>query len=195
VSRVRRILHPTDFSRASSAAFNRAVDMAKGNRAAAGRARHVARDPGHGGRIRLALGLRGHGRGGARLWPGAARRAGEEGQAGGGAGQRRPIWWSSERTDARASPSCSWAASRAVSWPSHPVRSSRSDGSSDVEAALADSLAGVCGEPVEVLRLCPLGGLDPDGKDPKAFRTFVIGHPRWYLFTAEDMPEMLGGPA
>jgi nucleotide-binding universal stress UspA family protein len=33
MSRIRRILHPTDFSRASSAAFRRAVDMAKGNRA------------------------------------------------------------------------------------------------------------------------------------------------------------------
>lgn len=31
--RIRRILHPTDFSRASSAAYKRAVDMAKGNRA------------------------------------------------------------------------------------------------------------------------------------------------------------------
>jgi nucleotide-binding universal stress UspA family protein len=33
MSRIRRILHPTDFSRASTAAFRRAVDMAKGNRA------------------------------------------------------------------------------------------------------------------------------------------------------------------
>ena len=33
MSRIRRIMHPTDFSRASSAAFKRAVDMAKGNRA------------------------------------------------------------------------------------------------------------------------------------------------------------------
>jgi nucleotide-binding universal stress UspA family protein len=33
MSRIRRILHPTDFSRASTAAFKRAVDMAKGNRA------------------------------------------------------------------------------------------------------------------------------------------------------------------
>jgi nucleotide-binding universal stress UspA family protein len=33
MSRIRRILHPTDFSRASSAAFKRAVDMAKANRA------------------------------------------------------------------------------------------------------------------------------------------------------------------
>lgn len=33
MSRIRRILHPTDFSRASSGAFKRAVDMAKGNRA------------------------------------------------------------------------------------------------------------------------------------------------------------------
>jgi nucleotide-binding universal stress UspA family protein len=33
MSRIRRILHPTDFSRASSAAYRRAVDMAKGNRA------------------------------------------------------------------------------------------------------------------------------------------------------------------
>jgi nucleotide-binding universal stress UspA family protein len=31
--RVRRILHPSEFSRASSAAFRRAVDMAKTNRA------------------------------------------------------------------------------------------------------------------------------------------------------------------
>ncbi|HSL52153.1 MAG TPA: universal stress protein [Candidatus Deferrimicrobiaceae bacterium] len=33
MSRIRRILHPTDFSKASSGAFKRAVDMAKGNRA------------------------------------------------------------------------------------------------------------------------------------------------------------------
>jgi len=33
MSRIRRILHPTDFSRASAAAFKLAVDMAKGNRA------------------------------------------------------------------------------------------------------------------------------------------------------------------
>jgi nucleotide-binding universal stress UspA family protein len=33
MSRIRRILHPTDFSKASSAAYKRAVDMAKGNRA------------------------------------------------------------------------------------------------------------------------------------------------------------------
>ena len=33
MSRIRRILHPTDFSRASSAAFKRAVELAKGNRA------------------------------------------------------------------------------------------------------------------------------------------------------------------
>ena len=33
MSRIRRILHATDFSKASSAAFKRAVDMAKGNRA------------------------------------------------------------------------------------------------------------------------------------------------------------------
>lgn len=33
MSRIRRVLHPTDFSRASSAAFKRAVEMAKGNRA------------------------------------------------------------------------------------------------------------------------------------------------------------------
>ena len=33
MSRIRRILHPSDFSRASSAAFARAVDMAKANRA------------------------------------------------------------------------------------------------------------------------------------------------------------------
>ncbi|MGH7413930.1 MAG: universal stress protein [Candidatus Rokuibacteriota bacterium] len=33
MSRIRRILHPSDFSPASSAAFKRAVEMAKGNRA------------------------------------------------------------------------------------------------------------------------------------------------------------------
>ncbi len=33
MSRVRRIIHPTDFSRASSAAFSRAVAMAKADRA------------------------------------------------------------------------------------------------------------------------------------------------------------------
>jgi nucleotide-binding universal stress UspA family protein len=33
MSRIRRILHPTDFSKASAAAYKRAVDMAKGNRA------------------------------------------------------------------------------------------------------------------------------------------------------------------
>ncbi len=33
MSRIRRILHPTDFSKASSAAYKRAVDMAKDNRA------------------------------------------------------------------------------------------------------------------------------------------------------------------
>jgi nucleotide-binding universal stress UspA family protein len=33
MSRIRRIMHPTDFSKASSAAYKRAVDMAKGNRA------------------------------------------------------------------------------------------------------------------------------------------------------------------
>jgi nucleotide-binding universal stress UspA family protein len=33
MSRIRRILHPTDFSKASSGAYKRAVDMAKGNRA------------------------------------------------------------------------------------------------------------------------------------------------------------------
>ena len=33
MSRIRRVLHPTDFSRASSAAFKRAVEMAKGIRA------------------------------------------------------------------------------------------------------------------------------------------------------------------
>jgi nucleotide-binding universal stress UspA family protein len=33
MSRIRRILHPTDFSKASSAAYKRAVDLAKGNRA------------------------------------------------------------------------------------------------------------------------------------------------------------------
>jgi nucleotide-binding universal stress UspA family protein len=33
MSRIRRILHPSDFSRASSAAFTKAVDMARTNRA------------------------------------------------------------------------------------------------------------------------------------------------------------------
>jgi len=33
MSRIRRVLHPTDFSRASTPAFKRAVEMAKGNRA------------------------------------------------------------------------------------------------------------------------------------------------------------------
>ena len=33
MSRIRTILHPTDFSRASTAAFQRAVEMAKDNRA------------------------------------------------------------------------------------------------------------------------------------------------------------------
>ena len=33
MSRVRRVLHPTDFSSASGAAFTKAVEMAKGNRA------------------------------------------------------------------------------------------------------------------------------------------------------------------
>jgi nucleotide-binding universal stress UspA family protein len=33
MSRIRRILHPSDFSRASSAAFTKAVEMAKTNRA------------------------------------------------------------------------------------------------------------------------------------------------------------------
>ena len=33
MSRIRRVLHPTDFSRASMPAFKRAVEMAKGNRA------------------------------------------------------------------------------------------------------------------------------------------------------------------
>jgi nucleotide-binding universal stress UspA family protein len=33
MSRIRRILHPTDFSKASSGAYKRAVEMAKGNRA------------------------------------------------------------------------------------------------------------------------------------------------------------------
>lgn len=33
MSRIRRILHPTDFSKASSAAYKRAVGMAKSNRA------------------------------------------------------------------------------------------------------------------------------------------------------------------
>jgi nucleotide-binding universal stress UspA family protein len=33
MSRIRRVLHPTDFSRASSAAFRRAVELAKANRA------------------------------------------------------------------------------------------------------------------------------------------------------------------
>ena len=33
MSRVRRVLHPTDFSRASSAAYRQAIDLAKANRA------------------------------------------------------------------------------------------------------------------------------------------------------------------
>jgi nucleotide-binding universal stress UspA family protein len=33
MSRIRRVLHPTDFSRASTPAFKRAVEMAKGNHA------------------------------------------------------------------------------------------------------------------------------------------------------------------
>jgi nucleotide-binding universal stress UspA family protein len=33
MSRIRRIVHPSDFSRASGAAFTRALDMAKANRA------------------------------------------------------------------------------------------------------------------------------------------------------------------
>ena len=33
MSRIRRVMHPTDFSRASTPAFKRAVEMAKGNRA------------------------------------------------------------------------------------------------------------------------------------------------------------------
>jgi nucleotide-binding universal stress UspA family protein len=33
MSRIRRIVHPSDFSRASSAAFAKAIDMAKANRA------------------------------------------------------------------------------------------------------------------------------------------------------------------
>lgn len=33
MSRIRRIVHPSDFSRASGAAFTKAVDMAKANRA------------------------------------------------------------------------------------------------------------------------------------------------------------------
>src|SRR4249919_582326 len=33
MSRIRRILHPSDFSRASGAAFTRAVDLAKTNKA------------------------------------------------------------------------------------------------------------------------------------------------------------------
>jgi nucleotide-binding universal stress UspA family protein len=33
MSRIRRVLHPTDFSRASAAAFSRAVETAKSNRA------------------------------------------------------------------------------------------------------------------------------------------------------------------
>jgi nucleotide-binding universal stress UspA family protein len=33
MGRIRRVLHPTDFSRASAAAFNRAVETAKANRA------------------------------------------------------------------------------------------------------------------------------------------------------------------
>jgi hypothetical protein len=38
-----------------------------------------------------------------------------------------------------------------------------------VEAALADYLAGVLAEPVEILALHPLGGPDAGGKDPKGF--------------------------
>ena len=34
MSRTRRILHPSDFSRASGAAFTKAVDLAKANKAA-----------------------------------------------------------------------------------------------------------------------------------------------------------------
>src|SRR5262245_3689491 len=34
MGRVRRILHPTDFSRASNAAFAKAIEMARGNKAA-----------------------------------------------------------------------------------------------------------------------------------------------------------------
>lgn len=33
MSRIRRVLHPTDFSRASAAALKRAIDMAKANKA------------------------------------------------------------------------------------------------------------------------------------------------------------------
>jgi len=33
MSRIRRIMHPTDFSKASAAAYKRAVELAKGNRA------------------------------------------------------------------------------------------------------------------------------------------------------------------
>ena len=33
MTRIRRVLHPTDFSRASSAAYRRAVELAKANRA------------------------------------------------------------------------------------------------------------------------------------------------------------------
>ena len=33
MSRIRRVPHPTDFSRTSSAAFRRAVELAKANRA------------------------------------------------------------------------------------------------------------------------------------------------------------------
>lgn len=33
MSRIRRVLHPTDFSRASAAAFKRAIDMARANKA------------------------------------------------------------------------------------------------------------------------------------------------------------------
>jgi nucleotide-binding universal stress UspA family protein len=33
MSRIRRVMHPTDFSRASTPAFKRAVEMAKGNHA------------------------------------------------------------------------------------------------------------------------------------------------------------------
>ena len=52
MSRIRRILHPTDFSRASSAAYKRAVGMAS---------RAGPRGPAHGGWLRLPEALRGHG--------------------------------------------------------------------------------------------------------------------------------------
>jgi nucleotide-binding universal stress UspA family protein len=87
MSRIRRILHPTDFSRSSSAAYKRAVDMAKGNRAELLLV-HVmtpAGRPARGERLRRASGLRGRGECGARLGPEASRRADRQREAG-----RRP---------------------------------------------------------------------------------------------------------